>query len=109
MPEICQCCDCFKFIPDSIGSGHGIGKCSDYESLKKLGASKKKLETAYILLGNKLFWAGKSDVPDRYCERFQSKNASHAASNPNAMHTNAPAVLAASKYSICPSSHLDNV
>lgn len=70
--ELVQCGDCFNYLPDQIGDGKGIGQCGAYEAYKAKGPSIKQLETAFIRLGNKLFWGGRSE-PNRYCEKYEPR------------------------------------
>lgn len=69
-----SCAQCQYFLPDTIGSGDGIGKCRIYEHYASKGLPDKKLNKLFIQLGNKLFWCGTdTDKKDRYCDKYKKR------------------------------------
>lgn len=58
-------------MPDTVGDGHGIGRCRIYSGRKKAGASARELRELLIDLGNSpddpLFWGG---YEGRDCRQF---------------------------------------
>jgi len=72
-----SCIQCRLFIPDSIGTGQGIGRCRVYEFHKKKGFIGGVNKTSLLRrLGNKdyegdLFWGG--ELQNRTCFKFEQK------------------------------------
>lgn len=68
--EVC-CHDCIRFIPDTIGSGDGLGSCKVYDHYHAKGYSQSQLRALLIELGNSpdyhLFWGGHGK---RKCSKF---------------------------------------
>jgi hypothetical protein len=71
-PVLCQCCDCHKFIPDTIGFGIGIGNCKYFEAVKAMRPRPKVIEDCFVRMGNKVLYGGRTE-PDRYCEFYEAK------------------------------------
>ncbi len=76
MDLVC-CLQCLLFVPDPVGDGNGIGKCTPFEEYKAKNPSKQNLRDALRKLGNDpdrdgdLFWGGPE--VDRRCEKYQDK------------------------------------
>jgi hypothetical protein len=81
MTRLVCCAQCARFLPDKVGDGCGIGRCQEYSTRKKQGASTQELRELLIKLGNhpdnSLFWGG--TLIDRKCERFIDLTAQFAA------------------------------
>jgi hypothetical protein len=79
--KLACCAQCAQFLPDKVGSGDGLGKCREYSTRKRQGASTQELRELLIIMGNDpnypLFWGG--TLIDRKCERFIELTAQAAA------------------------------
>jgi hypothetical protein len=57
-----NCHQCKNFIPDSIGSGFGIGSCHTFDEGSKTAKDKRAIRLALMARGNhpdnNLFWGG---------------------------------------------------
>lgn len=75
-----SCRDCKFFLPDTVGSGGGVGECAEYNAYKAKKPGLGALRKALIALGQEqrsdmtvpeVFWGGSKGNYTRECSKFK--------------------------------------